>query len=164
MNRMTMRRYAGAVAAAAVIFGLTGCGVLFPQEQPPVVHSASFLKRFNAVCNPGSMIPLRSITTVEWDEAFVFPEATSPEVFEATTGNPAIEWAAFGNYTPGDSLLVLQKDGEFVEVIEFIPAQIYGNREHPSFAYDADVLVRMTQNEIGCYGELVPAQTAPAKD
>lgn len=160
MRHRVSKYCACTLLTAGLVCGLTGCGLLSLQEQPPVVSSDGFLERFNAVCNPGSTIPLKSITTVEWDEAFVFPEATSPELFEAATGNPAIEWIAFGNYTPGDSLLVLQKDGEFVEVIEFTPAQIYGNLEHPSFAYDVDVLVRMNQTDHGCFGELVPVQSA----
>ena len=160
MKHRLRRRCACALLTAAVIPGLTGCGILFPQEEIPVVSGEAFLNRFDAVCETDAMIPLSSLTTVEWDEAFVFPEGTSPEQFEAATGNPAIEWAFFGKYTPGDSLLVLQKGGKFVEIIEFRPAQIHGNREHPSFRYDTDVLVRMGQTDHGCFGELVPVQFA----
>lgn len=157
MKRHAQRRCVGALAAAVSFLALTGCGILFPREEVPVVSGEAFLNRFDAVCETDAMIPLSSLTTVEWDEAFVFPEGTSPEQFEAATGNPALRWAAFGKYTPGDSLLVLQKGGKFVQVTPFTPAHIHGNREHPSFAYDADVLVRMTQADLGCYGELVPA-------
>ena len=116
-----------------------------------------FLTRLDAVCDRNTLVPLTSLTSVDWDEVFVFPEGTSPKVFEQETGHPAIDWGVFGRFTPSDSLMVLQKDGEFVEIIQFLPAQIHGNREHPSFSYDTDVLVRMTPTDHGCYGELVPA-------
>lgn len=160
MDQHSMRRYAGAIAAAGAIFAVTGCGILFPKEKTPIVAQEFFERRFDAVCDSGTLIPLSSITTVEWDEAFIFPEGTSPEKFKAATGNPPIDWGIFGKYTPEDYLMVLQKDGKFVEVIQFRPGRIHGNREHPSFGYDADVLVRMTETDHGCYGELVPVQFA----
>ena len=160
MRHRVSKHCACTLLTAGVIFGLTGCGVLFPQKESPVVLPDAFLERLDAVCDPNTLIQLSSITTVEWDEAFVFPEGTPPELFEATTGNPPIDWGIFGKHTPEDYLMVLQQDGEIVEVMQFRPGRIRGNLAHPSLAYDADVLVRMTQADLGCYGELVPLQFA----
>ena len=156
MKHRLARRCTCALLTAGVLSGLAGCGVFFPQEMAPVVPSTAFEQRFDAVCDSDAMISLRSLTTVEWDEVFVFPEGTSAEKFEAATGNPALNWAT-GSHTPTESLMVLQKDGKFVEIVQFLSGNIYGNIEHPSFRYDADVLVRMTETDHGCYGELVPA-------
>ena len=160
MNRHARRRCVGAFAAVVALLALTGCGVRPSQETAPIVPQEAFVERFNAVCDTGATIPLRSLTTVVWDRVSLFPEGTLAEKYEEETGHKARLWAAHGTVTPADYLMVLQNEGEIVEMVIFLPGKIFGNRDHPSFSYDADVLVRMTETDYGCFGELVPAQFA----
>lgn len=56
--------------------------------------------------------------------------------------------------------MVLQNEGNIVQVTQFLPGKLHGNREKPSFSYAADALVKMTETDFGYYGELVPASEA----
>lgn len=160
MSKQILKCFTNTLVAVLLLGGAAGCAPRVEREPNPVVSQDAFVERFDAVCDPGALIPLSELTTVQWDRVSLFPEGTPAEKYEAETGSKAVDWGVFGTRTPPETFMALQNSGEVVELIQFLPGIIYGNLDDPSFSYDADVLLRMTETDHGCYGELVPATSA----
>lgn len=157
MSINTRKWCVSTTVVAVIALGVAGCSTKPQQDPSPVVSQDNFVERFNATCEDQELIPLSSLTAVNWDRAYLFPEGTSGEKYKAETGSEPINWSASGTRTPPESLLVLQQDGAVIEAIQLNPATVIGNREQPRFSYSADVLIKMTQTEFGCFGELIPS-------
>lgn len=111
-----MRRIVSTMAVAVLL--LAGCGSAGSRDMPALQFDEAMDTAIAGVTKNGEPVPVRDLTSVEWDEVALFSEgATRPEI-EDVVGESGLRG---DRYLSSTNLLVFRDAGEVVSLIGTSP-------------------------------------------